>query len=244
MNAAVMEVMHQGIAIYAVPPFGPATTTFWASTAGRARVHAYQLTSPCRLPLPDDQNNIIFADASGTMNLTPAAGGTALELLSDAAGELWQHHLMRTTIFRASLHSDLETLAIIVDAVTTVFEAPQDQPHHVWVVIDAAVDFQIVQRRARQPLHKATNSCLGTQALHLWEALRNLPGHIVLHCIKQDPHRYNLGNRHIDLHAHNQIAEHVPTPTSPRYTTTWTHTSSTYPRSRIPGSCRPGCPMT
>ena len=160
-----------------------ATTTPWATRAGGARVHVYQPISPCRLPRPDDQNTIIFADASGTMGLTPAAVGAALELRPDAAGPLRQHHLTGTTIFGASWHGELKTLAIIMDAVTAVSKAPRDQPPHIWVVIDAAVDFQIVPRLARQPLHKVTDSSLGTQALHLWVALRNVPGHIVLHLI-------------------------------------------------------------
>ena len=92
----------------------------------------------------------------------------------------------------------------------TVSGAPQGQPQHVWVVVNAAVDFQIIRRLARQPLHRATDSSLGTQALHLWAALRNLLGHIVLHIVKQESHPYNLGHGHIDLHAHSQLAEHVP----------------------------------
>ena len=36
-----------------------------------------------------------------------------------------------------------------------------------WVVVNVAVDFQIVRRLARGPLHNATDSSLGTQALHL-----------------------------------------------------------------------------
>ena len=125
-------------------------------------------------PLPDDQNSVIFPHASGRTGLTPAAGGAAL-------AQLRQHHLERTTIFRASSHGDLKTLAIIVDAGTDICKLPQTQPHDVWVVRDAAVDFQILQRLAKQPLHKATDSSLGTQALHLWVALQNLPGHFVLH---------------------------------------------------------------
>ena len=134
------------------------------------------------------------------MGLTPAARGAALELRPDAAGPLRQHHLTETTIFGASSHRELKTLAIIVDAITAVSKAPRDQPHHVLVVIDAAVDFQIVRRLARQPLHKAADSSLGAQALHLWVAVRNLPGQIVLHLIKQESPRDNLGNGHIDLH--------------------------------------------
>ena len=214
-GTASTEVIHQGIGAYAVALIRPATTTPWANTAEAARVHAYQRTSPCRLPQPNAQRTIIFADASGTMGLATAAGGAALELRPDAAGQLRQDNLTGTTIFGASSHAELKTLAIIVDAVTAVPKVPRDQPHHVWVVIDAAVGFQIVRRLARKLVHKGTDSSLGMQALHLWVALRNLPGQIVLHLIKQESHCYNLGNGHIDSHAHNQLAEHVPTPDEP-----------------------------
>ena len=215
MNAAATEVIHQGMEVYVVPRITPATTTPWAITVGIPRVRAYQPTSLCRLPRPDNQNTIIFADVSGTTALTSTAGGAALELKPDTVGQLRQHQLTGITIFGASLHGELKTLAIVVDAVTTVSEALQDQQHHILVIFDAAVDFQIVRRLARQPLHKATDSSLGTQALHLWVALRNLRGHIALQLIKKESHRYNLGSGHIDLHAHNQLGEHVPTPDEP-----------------------------
>ena len=157
---------------------------------------------PCRLPRPDNHNTIIFADASGTTSLTPAAGGAALELEVDTTNQLHQRHLTGATIFGASSHGELKTLAIVVDAVNDTNQKPRDQTHHVWVVVDAAVDFQIV--------HKATDSSLGTQALHLWTALKRLPKHVVLHLVKQESHRYSLCNGHIDLHAHNQLAEHMP----------------------------------
>ena len=165
---------------------------------------------PCRLPQPDNHNTIIFADASGTTSLTLAAGGAALELNVDTTGRLHQHHLTGATIFRASSHGELKTLAIVVDADNDTNQEPSDHAHHVWVVVDAAVDFRIVRRLAQQPLQKATDSSLGTQALHLWTALRRLPKHVVLPLVKQESHRYSLGNRHIDLHAHIQLAEHMP----------------------------------
>ena len=100
-------------------------------------------------------------------------------------------------------------MAIVVGAVNDTHQEPRDHTHHVWLVVDAAVDFQIVRRLARHPLHKAADSSLGTQALHLWTALRRLPKHVVLHLVKQESHRYSRGNGHIDLHAHNQLAEHM-----------------------------------
>ena len=152
---------------------------------------------------------------SCTISLTLVAGGAALELPPEVAGQLRQHLLTGATTFRASSHGELKTLAIIVDTVGTTCRTTHNKAHHVWVVVDAAVHFQIIRRLTRQPLHKATDSSLGTQAQHLSVALRNLPGHIVLHVVKQESHCYNFGYRHIDLHIHNQLPEDMPKPDKP-----------------------------
>ena len=153
--------------------------TPWATTERGARIHAYQPTTPCRLPHPDDQNTVICADAGGTTSLTPAAGGAALELKADTTGRLHQHHFTGAAIIGASSHGELKTLAIVVNAVNDTHQEPREHTHHVWVVVEAAVDFQMVRKLERQPLHKATDSSLGTQALHLWTSLRRLPKHVV-----------------------------------------------------------------
>ena len=129
---------------------------------------------------------------------------------TDATGGLHQHHLSGATILGASSHWELKTLAIIVDAVNDTHQQPRDHADHVWVVVDAAVDWQIMGKLARQPLHKVTDSSLGTQTLHLQAALQRLPKHVVLHLVKQESHQYSLGNGHIDFHAHNQLAEQMP----------------------------------
>ena len=117
MNPAATEIIRQGVGVYATRRLQPATTTPWATTEQGARIHAYQPTTPCRLPCPDDHNTVIFANASGTKSLTPAAGGAALEFWTDAAGRLHQHQLTRATIFGASSHGEPKTLAIIVNTV-------------------------------------------------------------------------------------------------------------------------------
>ena len=210
MNPAATEIIHQGIAVYATRRLQPATTTPWATTEEGARVHTYQATTPCCLPCPDDRNTVIFADASGTTNLAQAAEGAAFELRTDVAGQLCQHPLTGATNFWASSHGELKMLAIIVDAINDAHQQPRDQAHHVWNLVDAAVDFRIVPKLTRQPLHKAADSSLGTQTLHLWVALRRLPKHVILHLVKHESHQYSLGNGHIDLHANNQLAEHLP----------------------------------
>ena len=166
-NPAATENIRQGVGVYATRKLQPATTTQCAATEQGARVHAYQRTNPCRLPCPDNHNTVIFANESGTTSVTPAAQGAALELRTDATGRLHQHHFTGASIFWASCHGEFKTLALIVDAVKDTHQQPRDHTHHVWVVVDAAVAFQIVRKLARQPLHKATDSSLGIQALHL-----------------------------------------------------------------------------
>ena len=244
MNPAASEIIHQGIGVYATRRLQPATTTPWAMTEQAARVHAYQLTTRCRLPCPDDRNTVIFADALGTTNLTPAAGGAAFELRTDAAGRLRQHLLTGATISGASSHGELKTLAIIVDAINDAHQQPRDHAHHVRVVLDAAVDFQIVLKLARQPLHKATEASLVTQALHLWVALRRLSKHVVLHLRKRESHGYSLGNGHIDLHAHNQLAEHMTDSEDPPLQDHMHIHLENLPPLPHPGSHRPGYQTT
>ena len=140
MNPAATEIIRQGVGVYATRRLRPDTNTPWANTERGAHIHAYQPRMPRRLPHPDNHNTIIFADASGTPSLTPAAGGAALELKVDTTGRLHQHHLTWATIFGASSHGELKTLAIVVDAVNDTHQEPRDPTHHVWVVVDAAVD--------------------------------------------------------------------------------------------------------
>ena len=208
MNTAATETIRQGMVVYAARKVKSATATPCATRAQGAHVNAYQPKTTSGLPRPDSQNTIIFADASGTASLTPAAGGAALGLRPDMEGSLHQHHLLGTTIFRASSDGALETLAIILDAINITHGQPQDHTHHVWVGVDAAVDFQIIGRLGKQPLHKVTDSSHGTQALHLWAALGSLSRHIELHLVKEESHCYSLGNRTIDIHDLNQLAAH------------------------------------
>ena len=101
MNPAATEIIRQGVGVYATRRLQLATTKPWATTEQRACVHAYQPLTLCRLLCPDDHNTIIFADASGTTSLTPAARGAASELRTDAAVQLHQHHLTGATILGA-----------------------------------------------------------------------------------------------------------------------------------------------
>ena len=78
-NAAANEIIRQGVGVYATRTLRPDANTPETSTERGAHIHAYQPTTPCRLPHTEHHNTVIFVDASGTTSLTPAAG----------AGQLW-----------------------------------------------------------------------------------------------------------------------------------------------------------
>ena len=198
MNAAATQIIDQGIGPHTSPKIKPPTAKPCATTTRGACIHAYRPTTLCHLPRPDDQTTVSGADASGRTGITAAAGRAALELRPEMAGGSQQHHLTGATILGASSHRELKTLAIMADTISTTQGQPQDHAHPVWVVLDAAVDFQIIRRLARQPLHEATDSSLDTPAPHLRAALRNPLEHVVVHLVKLEHHRYSLGNGHIN----------------------------------------------
>ena len=165
--------------------------------------------NPCRLPQPSPADRLFFTDASGESALTPITGGATLQLTHTGEHYHMDHHTGHTT-YGASSHGELGAMA---DAITEVAaHLPAHSPHivRVWFVVDATVDTPLLLRIARQPLHKATATSLGTQALLLWKALRSLPPYVQLHIVKQESHRHQYGNGKVDNQAVHQRTTHLP----------------------------------
>ena len=68
-------------------------------------------------------------------------------------------HHTGATIFGASSHGELRTLA---DAVTATPPPTTIRPRNMWVVLDAMVNIHLTRRLADLPLHKALESVLTT----------------------------------------------------------------------------------
>ena len=133
-------------------------------------LYAYLPMNPCRLPQPSLADVIFFTDASGESALTPITGGATLQL-TYTTGQYHMNHYTGHTTDGASSNRELGAM---VDAITRLATTlPANLPHtvKVWFVVDATVDTHLLLRIAREPLHKATTSSLGSQALMLWEAL-------------------------------------------------------------------------
>ena len=178
-------------------------------TTGLA-IYAYLPMSPCRLPQSSPANLLFFTDASGKSALTPITGGFTLQLTHFGGHYHMDHHTGHTT-YRASCHRELGAMADAIARIAAQLPAHLPYVVRVWFVVDATVDTHLFLPIARQPLHKATATSLGTKVLLLCKALRSLPPYVQLHIGKQESRRHQYGNGKVDIQAVNQRTTHLPT---------------------------------
>ena len=207
LSPQAKHIISKGIGVYATPILQPTTPV--AHLATGLAIYAYLPMNPCRLPQPSPADRLFSTDASGESALTPITGGDTLQLTHTGGHYHMDHHTGHTT-YGASSHGELGAMA---DAITEIaVHLPAHSPHIVRVlfVVDATVDTHLLLRIARQPLHKATATSLGTQALLLWKSLRSLPPYVQLHIVKQESHRHQYGNGKVDNQAVHQRTTHLP----------------------------------
>ena len=208
MSPQAKHIISKGIGEYATPVLQPTTPV--AHLTMRLAIYAYLPMNPCRLPQPSLADRLFFTNASGESALTPITGGATLQLTHTGGHYHMDHHTGHTT-YGASSHGELGAMA---DAIAEIAaHLPAHLPHivRVWFVVDATVDTHLLLRIARQPLHKAIATSLGTQALLLWKALGSLPPYVQLHIVKQESHRHQYGNGKVDNQAVHQRKTHLPT---------------------------------
>ena len=208
MSPQAKHIISKEIGQYATPILQP-TTPVAHLTTGLA-IYAYLPMNPCRLPQPSLADLLFFTDASGESTLTPITGGATLKL-THTGGHYHMDHYTGHTTYRASSQGEPGAMAEAITNVAT--HLPGHLPHVVliWFVVDATLGTHLLLRIARQPLHKASATSLGTQALTLWKALRSLPPYVQLHIVKQESHRHQYRNGEVDIHAVHQRTTHLPT---------------------------------
>ena len=207
MSPQAKHIISNGTGLYATLILQP-TTPVAHLTTGLA-IYAYLPMNPCRLPQPTPADRLFFTDASGESALTFIAGGDILQLTHIGGHYHMDHHTSHTT-YGASSHGELAAMADVIAEIAA--HLPAHLPHilRVWFVVDATVDTHVLLRIARQPLHKATATSLGTQALLLWKALHSLPPYVQLHILKQESHRHQYGNGKVDNQAVHQRTTYLP----------------------------------
>ena len=204
LTPRAQAIITQGIGVYAAPLLQPTQIT--TRTAPGNPVYVYHPIAIARIPIPSDTDIIYFNAASGTQQRTPTVGCASVRIGRRADGLHVEHHT-GATIFGASSHGELRTLA---DAVTATPPPATIQPRNIWVVVDATVDIHLTRRLEDLPLRRALESVLTKQALGLWMAFRGMHPQDALHIVKQESHRYTYGNRRADTHAKHQSTNHTP----------------------------------
>ena len=208
MSPGAKHIISKGVEVYATPILQP-TTPVAHLTTGLA-IYAYLPVNQCCLPQPSPADLLFFTDASGESALTPITGGATLQPTHSGGHYHMDQHTGHTT-YGASFHGELGAMADAITEIATHLHA--DLPHvvRVWFVVDATVDTHLVLRIPEQPLHKATATSLGTQALLLCKALHSLLPYVQLHIVKQESHRHQYGNCKVDNQAVHQRTTHLPT---------------------------------
>ena len=202
LTPRAQAIITQGIGVYAAPLLQHTQIT--TRTAQGNPVYVYHPTAIARLHIPSDI--IYFTAASGTGQRTLTVGCASVRITRRADGLQVEHHT-GATIFGASSHGELRTLA---EAVTATPQPATIPPSNIWVVVDATVDIHLTRCLADMPLHRAVESGLTTQALGLWMAFRGMHPQDALHIVKQESHRYTYGNGRADTHAKHQSTSHTP----------------------------------
>ena len=208
ISTRAKRIISKGIGVYAIPILRPRNPVAHLTTG--LAIYAYLPMNPCRLPQPSPADLVIVGDASGESALAPITGAATLQLTHTEAHYHGDHNTGHTT-HGASSHVELGAEA---DAIAQIAaHLPALVPHivRVWFVVDATVDTHLLFRIARQPLHKATTTSLGSQALLLWKALRSLLPYVQLHVVKKESHRHQYRNGKVDIQAVHQRTTHLPT---------------------------------
>ena len=175
---------------------------------------------------------LFFTDASGESALTPITRGATLQLTHTGGHYHMDHHSGQAT-YGASSNEERVAMA---DAIARIAaHLPANLPHivRVWFVVDATVDTHLLLRIARQPLHKATASSLGTQALLLWKSICSFPPYVKLHILKQESHRHQHENGKVDIQSLPQRTTHLPTLQVPDVDRNHTHLQHIPPRPEL-----------
>ena len=204
LTQRAQAIISQERGVHAAPLLQPTQIT--TRTAKRNPVYVYHPKAIARLPIPSDTDIIYFTDASGNQQRTPTVGCASVRITRHADSLHVDHHTV-TSIFGASSHGELRTLA---DTVTATPPPTTIRPRNIWVVVDATVDIHLTRRLADLPLHKALVFGLNRQALGIWMAFRGMQPQDALHIVKQASHRYAYGNGCADTQARHQSTSHIP----------------------------------
>ena len=204
MPPRAKHIISKEIGVYATPILQPRNTVARLTTG--LAIYAY-------LPMSRNHHQPTYSSSltpQANLPSRPSPGGATLQL-THTGRHYHMDHSTRHTTYGASFHGELGAMAKAIAKIAILLPAHLPHVVRVWFPVNATVDTHLLLRIARQPLHKATATSLGTKALLLWIALRSLPPYVQLHIVKQESHSHQYGNRKVDIQAVHQRTTHLLT---------------------------------
>ena len=131
---------------------------------------------------------VVFLDGSGPEGQPPKGGAAAIRV--KGVGQETERKVDRM-VYGAASHGEVQVVADVVGKIG-------EDVREVWMVVDAEAEIASLRRLATRPLHEALGTGLASQLYAIWHGLEMKKVPLVIHLLRQEPHRAGVGNHEAD----------------------------------------------
>ena len=153
-----------------------------------------------RIPEPTVERVMLFLDGSGVEGQPPMVGTAAVRV--KGVGQVTES-VVEKMVYGAASHGEVQAVA---DVVGEIGEGVRE----VWMLVDAEADMASLRGLASRPPHEALGTGLASQVYAIWHGLEMKKVPLVIHLVKQEPHKAGVGNREADGAAQAVAKEQEP----------------------------------
>ena len=155
---------------------------------GRHKVYCHYPREEVRIPEPTEERVVLLLDGSGMGGQPPMAGAAAVKVRG--LGKVTES-VVGKMVYGAASHGEVQAVADVVGEIG-------EEVREVWMVVDAEVDMASLRRLASRPLDEALGMELASQVYAIWHGLEMKKVPLVMHLVKQESHRAEVGNHEAD----------------------------------------------
>ena len=153
-----------------------------------------------RIPEPTEERVVLFLDGSEVEGQPPKAGAAAVRVRG--VGQVMES-VVEKMVYGAASHGEVQAVADVVGEIG-------EEVRELWMVVDAEADMASLRRLASRPLHEALGTGLASQVYAIWHGLEMKKVPLIIHLVKQESHRAEVGNHEADRAAQAVYKEQEP----------------------------------
>ena len=155
---------------------------------GRNKVYRHYPSEVVRILEPTEERGVLSLDWSGVEGQPPKAGAVAVRVrvVGQVTGSV-----VEKVVYGAVSHGEGQAVADVVGEIG-------EEVREMWMVVDAEGDMASLRRLASRPLHEALGTGLASQVYAIWHGLEMTKVPLIIHLVKQESHRAEVGNHEAD----------------------------------------------